>query len=348
MNPNSPNLRPAGFSAAPAAIGAEAARWVGRRKQGLTPTELRELQAWLGADARHAIAFRAADTERDELDWPLHAGTADAVMLGLARRARRRRSQQFALACAAAVLLGGGAVWRLQTNPSPVARSGVAVIEPQRRVLPDGSVAELMADAEITVEFEERYRLVTLQRGVAHFEVAPNPRRPFVVRVGDVAVRAVGTAFVVGRGVGEVSVVVTHGQVALDAAGSFLPSARAEALDSPLALVSAGSLARMENTPSSGAPATPVVRLASETDLETAMGWRTPRLEFSGTPLAEVIAAMNRHNRTQFVIADESLAKLRLSGTLRADKVVALVEILETDFPVRAERRGGEIVLHRR
>ena len=349
MNPDNPNLRSAELSAAPAAIAAEALRWAARRQQGLAPTELRDLQIWLAADARHARAFRAADTDRDELDWPLHAGTADAVMLGLARRARRRRSQRLALACAAAVLLGCGAVWRLQTTSPQVARSGLAVIEPQRRVLPDGSMVELMADAEITVEFEERYRLVTLQRGVAHFEVASNPRRPFVVRVGEVAVRAVGTAFVVGRGAGEVSVVVTHGQVALDAAASFLPSAGAAALDSPLALVSAGSLARVDNAPlSGGAPTAPVVRLASEGDLETAIGWRAPRLEFSGTPLAEVIAAMNRHNRLQFVIADEALAQLRLSGTLRADKVVALVEILETDFPIRAERRGDEIALHRR
>ena len=57
---------------------------------------------------------------------------------------------------------------------------------------------------------------------------------------------------------------------------------------------------------------------------------------------------MNRYNRLQFTIGDESLGALRLSGALRADKVDALVQILESDFPVRAERRGElEIVLRR-
>ncbi len=34
-----------------------------------------------------------------------------------------------------------------------------------------------------------------LEAGEAHFAVAPDAARPFVVRVGGVAVRAVGTAF---------------------------------------------------------------------------------------------------------------------------------------------------------
>lgn len=349
MNPDNRNERTPELSSTPAAMAVAAARWARRRKQGMTPAERRELQAWLATDPRHARAFRAADTERDELDWPLHTGTTDTVMLGLARRSRRRYARRIALACATMIMLTLGVVWQSRVAAPAVASASFTVIEPQRRVLPDGSVAELMAGAEITVEFEERYRFVTLQRGVAHFEVAPNPRRPFVVRVGGVAVRAVGTAFAVERGAaGSMSVVVTHGRVALDAASAFSSPAEAKALDSPLAFVSAGNLARVETSPASGTRPSPEVRPASADDMETAIGWRTPRLEFSGTALADVVAAMNRHNRTQFVIDDNSLAKLRLSGALRADKAGALVEILEADFPVRAERRGDEIVLRRR
>jgi transmembrane sensor len=216
-------------------------------------------------------------------------------------------------------------------------------------VLPDGTVAELAAGAEIAVEFEPQYRFVTLRRGTAHFDVAPNPQRPFVVRVGEIAVRAVGTAFAIELKPDAVTVIVTHGRVALDGGSEYSERRENAAHAEPLALVSAGNLAVVERTPASATAAIPIVSPASETDIDAALAWRRPRLEFSGTPLAEAIAMMNRHNDVKFVLADESLASLRLSGALRADKVDALVQILEADFPVRAERRGERVIeLHRR
>jgi transmembrane sensor len=170
-------------------------------------------------------------------------------------------------------------------------------------------------------------------------------------------VRAVGTAFAIALKSDEVNVVVTQGRVAVDHATTFataqpsaataFPTATGAALDA----VAAGNLIVMERAPrgaSSPAPVLPVVRPAVAEELEATLGWRIPRLEFSGTLLPEVVKAMNRYNRVQFTIADASLGVLRLSGALRADKIEVLVEILEADFPVKAERRGqDEIVLRR-
>src|SRR5687767_16011947 len=69
---------------------AVAAEWVARRDAGLHPDERRQLQAWLAASPQNAAAFAAADTSATELDWPLHLGATDEVMVGLAARARRR------------------------------------------------------------------------------------------------------------------------------------------------------------------------------------------------------------------------------------------------------------------
>ena len=81
--------------------------------------------------------------------------------------------------------------------------------------------------------------------------------------------------------------------------------------------------------------------------LEEKFSWPIPRLEFSGTPLKEVIAKINRHNRQQFVIADPTLENLALSGILRADKTDALVKMLESEFYLIAERRAQQIILRR-
>lgn len=79
--------------------------------------------------------------------------------------------------------------------------------------------------------------------------------------------------------------------------------------------------------------------------LQGQLARRTPKLEFSGTPLCEVVARMNRHNRRQFVLADEAVGGLRVRGLLRADKRDTMAEMLETDFAVRVERHPDEIVL---
>ncbi len=353
MNPPNPNDDAS-------ALETTAARWAERRRIGLSAEERRTLLGWLAADPRHAAVFRAHDVARDELDWALHAGVTDVVMAGLARRAGRRTQRRTVLACAAMAMLafGGAWWWGMPATPKTEAeRASFVVVEPRRQVLSDGTVAELRGDAQISVEFEERARFVTLRSGVVHFEVASNSQRPFVVRVGDIAVRAVGTAFAVESGTDGVNVVVTHGRVALDTniAASGLGSE--VSTRAPLALVSAGNSVRLEKAPRaeaggdsvSVAPSPAVVRASTPEDMELAVGWRKPRLEFSGTPLADVVGAMNRYNAVQFAIADAALAGLRLSGALRADKVDALVEILEADFSIRVERRGErEILLRRR
>ncbi len=71
----------------------------------------------------------------------------------------------------------------------------MTVSAPERRELPDGSVVDLKPGAEIAVEFTPALRRVTLRAGAAHFAVVKNPARPFVVAVGDVEMRAVGTEY---------------------------------------------------------------------------------------------------------------------------------------------------------
>src|SRR3546814_15118414 len=56
-------------------------------------------------------------------------------------------------------------------------------------------------------------RQVALKDGEAWFQVAKDRARPFVVEIGDVRVRAVGTAFAVKRTAAGVDVPVTEGVV---------------------------------------------------------------------------------------------------------------------------------------
>lgn len=296
---------------------------------------------------------RSAEAEegRTEFDWPRHAGATDEILRGLESRARGRRNRRLAATGALAAVLAIGLLWTQKFTPPVVpettlAAADVVVHEPERRTLADGTVVELREGAQLEVDFSPEFRRVALLRGEAHFAVAKNPARPFIVSADGVEVRAVGTAFAVQVGQSAVEVVVTEGKVALEKPALASVSASVAASAEPprmLASLTAGHRAIVEK--SDAAASTEVSELAAA-EVNDRLSWRVPRLEFSGTPLAQVVASFNQHNRTQFVLADAPLGRLRVSGSLRADRIEALVAMIETDFGVRAERTDGRIVLH--
>jgi transmembrane sensor len=325
--------------------------WLARRDAGLSVGEREQLRAWLAADPRHAAAFAAADVARTELDWPLHAGATDEILAGLERRARRRHRRRATViaTAAAAVILLVAAAWRGSPGPDQgtATMPSMVVKVPLQQTLPDGTIVDLKEGARITTEFTARTRRVTLAQGTAHFRVTKESR-PFVVDASGVTAQALGTAFSVELERGTVSVLVTEGRVAVNkdsaetatAASTAAPAAPPE----PLAILDAGRAVSVSIAPHTATAAPAVAEIPAQ-EVEDRLAWRIPRLEFSGTPLREVVARVNQHNVRQFVIADASLERLALSGVLRADKVDALVAMLESDFDVKAEGQDGTIIL---
>ncbi len=220
------------------------------------------------------------------------------------------------------------------------------------RVLADGSVVDLNRGAEVDVTYTIAERRVRLVKGEAHFAVAKNPNRPFVVQAGPVMIRAVGTAFQVSLQPVAVVVLVTEGKVAVakpeaPAVGRApASSSRAVWPDSPTTtMVEAGHQAVVSLDAS--APSPQVVHVSRE-EIARILAWQPRQLEFTDTPLDQVVAEFNRENRIKIVVQDSSLSALRIGASLRSDNVNGLVRSLETSFNVKAERRGNTILLRRR
>lgn len=343
MKPNAESPPPA------APIQETAAAWVARRDAGLDTAGESELQAWLAADPRHRSAFAEYASAWSRLDRPMQGGAADDVLGELYRLERRqRRRRVLAGAAVAGVLLAGVSFWTLRgRGPASVHEDGVAtarLVVPQRQALADGSSVELKDGAQIEVSFSAERRRVTLRRGEAHFQVAKDPARPFVVTANGVEVRAVGTAFAVQIGPGAVEVVVTEGRVTVDSGPAAVTTSR----DAPApAVLVPGQQVMIEPGAASAD-----VRDLTAAELSARLAWRAPRLEFTGTPLAEVVRLLNEHagsrQGVRFSIGDDSLAQVRVSGLFRADNTAALVELLESGFGIAAERASGsELVLKR-
>jgi transmembrane sensor len=330
------------------AIQEEAAAWIARRDAGLTDFEQEQYNLWCDAHPANREALQQLDGVWLNLDRPLQSGAADLLLGELQVRTNRRRHRRVGLAASAAVVLFAATVgWQYWSRPASVASptSTQAVVHlPAVRSLPDGSVMELADNSDVAVEFSPTFRRVVLKRGQAHFQVSKNPARPFIVAAGGIEVRAVGTAFVVQLGSQDLAVLVTEGRVAVDATAPAAPAAVPSVVPTVLAMVDAGrgvsiSLAEADHNK---------VRPLSEGEFVDRTAWRRPRLEFSGTPLLEAVAMMNRQNQVQLLIEDPAVGQLRISGIFGAQNTDSFVRSLENTFDLKAERRSeNEIVLRR-
>jgi transmembrane sensor len=292
------------------------------------------------------------------LDWAEQAGATRQVLAELGRRRRVRAVRRGAVGALVAVACGAFFLSR-PAAPIPLPPAAVVALAPlavppspvettpapegRTLVLADGSIVELQARAEVEVDFSGALRRVRLKRGMAYFDVAKDPARPFVVTAEGLEVRAVGTAFAVQLAAQKVEVLVTEGRVRVDRPLEADGSAH-HALQ-PVALMEAGE-ALVVDLKSELGPLPEILPLGV-TALQARLDWRAPTVEFSATPLSEVVAVVNRHARQPLVLAEPELGRLRISGFMRADNTTALLRLIELELGLVTEPRADGATLLR-
>jgi len=321
-------------------LDAAAAAWLARRDRGLTPAEQDAYFVWLHGDPRHAdaVARHAAVLARMMAlgGWQPELSVEPNPDLLAPPSRRRRRVLAPVLALAAALVLGLF-VWRPAPVPAPQ-KSYLRVNE--RQALADGSLVELKDGSRIDVRFTPDERRVRLS-GEAHFRVAKNPARPFIVEANGVEVRAIGTAFNVRVDSAAVEVLVTEGKVRIDE-----PTRLDPAETSPALILNAGQQTLVAFAPLTPPPS--VTNVAPD-QLRTALEWQTPRLQFFETPLADAVAEFNRHNRNRLLLAKGRIGSLPIGGTFRVDNPEGFVRLLEYTLDIRGEPQAdGSILLRQR
>lgn len=276
----------------------------------------------------------------DPLDWIDQAGAAADISRAIDRRLRRRRRRAAIAAGTAALLMGTflwQVLWRQGREAERPAPASTIVMLPAHQVLPDGSIVELKTGAMLEPAFTPSLRKITLLQGEAHFQVKKDAARPFVVSVGGVEVRAVGTAFSVQFRKTAVEVLVTEGKVTVRQTGSSGPMAAPAPV--PAIFVDAGNLAVVELDPAM-LETLPKVELLPALELRQRLAWRVPQLQFSGTPLSEAITMINAHGPVRLTLGDAVLGRVKISGVLRADNLDTLLELLAESHGIKSEHRG--------
>ncbi|OCC23368.1 hypothetical protein MB02_12165 [Croceicoccus estronivorus] len=299
---------------------AEAATWLARlRSDERTGQDELAFRSWLAEDEAHAAAFlHVTDVWEASANMSVHQRRAS----GDYKHSRRK-----VLAGSLAVLTataGGTAAWMLSGKQTYSTRVG----ERRRVALEDGSSLLLDTDSLATVRMSAERREIELVRGRAHFAVAKDVSRPFMVRAGSQQVIALGTAFDVDRADEETTVVLVEGQVVVRSVDQL--SIAPEKVMSPGdRLVFLGE----------------ELAVADRPDMAAMSAWQSGRLVFAQETLLSAIAEFNRYNKRKLSVGDPALAAIQVSGVYDANDPEGFARSLGLLLPVASRIDGDRIVL---
>jgi transmembrane sensor len=335
----------------------QACAWIAKLNGEPSDGDLQQFRAWMAQSPAHRTQIRQLAKLWGQLDIlaelavinmpPTTLTSSLAVKLKAlvhsTAQQLSKRPAQASLAFALVLAIALSTLFSLDRNSY-----STAVGQQQLITLHDGSTVLLNTNSQISVDYSNQARNITLVKGQAHFDVMPNPNKPFNVYAGTGLVKALGTAFSVYLQPEILEVTVTEGTVELNALQPAAPQPAdqasnrqvAEAKVTKLTLLDAGQNARIDQ------------RNHSIDQLETVdapaimqkLAWHQGLLQFSGDPLQEVVAEISRYTDLNIVIADPQIRNLRIGGFFKVGETDKMLEALETSFGIDVKRLGNRTV----
>lgn len=343
-----------------------------------SPEVLDEFNTWMSEDDTHGDKMDLVESVWNALDVleddPVTVKTVRESVEKEQRPGKERWFDRFHLnlptfryaTAAAVILLALGALWLTRSGtPLPVDhRTGIG--EQRIVYLTDGSTAHLDTQTTISIWYDENLRRVELGEGQALFSVAHETERPFVVTVGDAAVRALGTEFNVRKKEsGMIAVAVASGRVQVGRKADILREGSRQ--DIPASFPGTlGEAESVENT-ADFLPAEPphlamevvetgqqVLFDSSETahevktvEVHRVSAWQEGRLDFQDAPLTEVVDELNRYIETPMVIGDPDLGDMTISLFFKIKDRKDFLNTLEKVIPTTSRTTAdGRIIIY--
>jgi transmembrane sensor len=301
-----------------------------RRFRGWSNADQAELDAWFAESILHEVAYLrvegiVAHAERLAALRPpkpdLRAPGGDGSM-------RRRFALPLLIAASAALIaaLGVPFVNSLMRPPDRTYSTDVG----GRTLLSFADQTQIELDTDTVVRFRMtgEERTVWLERGEAWFHVSHNATNPFTVIVGRHRVTDLGTEFLVRRGSDGMEVALLSGRATLSTEGAQTATL----------------------TPGDDAIATPVsmsVTRKTPQQLADELAWRQGVLVFRKTRLTDVVHEFNRYNAVKLVIADPSIADVKITADLKTNDFEGFLQLAQVVLNLRADREGNDILISR-
>lgn len=315
-----------------------AAAWAARALSGDLKTEEKaSLENWLSQDASHQRAYDSymliSSLSEGAGEGPAERILEQDLAEFAARSARPRIKAQYWVTVPA--IAAGLAVIFVVIGllPPPVDESQQYATlrgESLEVTLDDQSVITLNTETSLEILYTDESRIVELSKGEAFFDVASNEEKPFHVISPYTEVTVTGTSFSIRAIEDETQVSVFSGAVNVASADLSKSDERAVRL-------SAGQSVTVERLLG--------LKSVKSFDVDAAAGWRWGMAYYEGARLGDVVADLNRYFERQFVLGDEALAEIPVSGGFDVNDQEVAIEALSVALSLRVERRAGASVV---
>ena len=208
--------------------------------------------------------------------------------------------------------------------------------------LADNSKLILNTNTFVQVRYSTKARLIELQRGEIHIEVAHDSQRPLSVIAGGKIIQAIGTAFNVELRNNLVQLLVTDGKVLITEKSLDLTT---ENIDEKTFKLPSSSMAISKGEKIdfdlSGFQAEKVTKVAP-VEIAASLSWRQGNLIFRGESLAEVMAEISRYSDVKFELDDnKQLQEIQVVGMFKTGDITGLLDVLKQNFKI-SHRRVSE------
>lgn len=238
----------------------------------------------------------------------------------------QRNSMSWMRAAAALVLLAGvaGLMYYFISNRTPEMIALRSENGTLTETLPDGSVVTLNKASTLTYpeSFDGNKRNVTLE-GEAFFNVSPDKSKPFIVQIGDVNVRVVGTSFNIKSSDEKTVVIVETGIVEV---------AKKE-FEVKLSPHEKATVMKNQDAP-----------IKQSNDDELYNYYRTKEFVCNGTPLWRLADVLSEAYGVHIVVSDR-LKNQQLTTTFSNESLDSILAVISETFNMRIEREGSDIFL---
>jgi transmembrane sensor len=312
------------------AIWSQAADWLMERRasDSWNAADQTALDAWLAESSDHLVAYWRLEAAWDRT-YRLAALRAPAIERPSQKIPKRAVAGIVSAVVAVLAVAGFSAFYFLQPAGQTLATAtgGHRIVR-----FADGSSVELNTDTVLHVAMGDGERSIRLEKGEAYFQIKHDAARPFVVTAGNHRITDLGTAFVIRRNDENLRIALLEGRAEIDAVGAQTPSSSAMLSPGDVAIATADTLA---------------VRKMPRAQLADGLAWRRGLLVFNNTPLATVVAELNRYNETKLAVADSQTAKIGIGGTFPTNDMAAFVRVAHELLGLQTVRRGDKVIITR-
>lgn len=232
------------------------------------------------------------------------------------------------LRLAAAVVLLIGASWfayERQSEPDQVIAS--TSNEVQKEILSDGSMITLNKQSELKYpdEFIGKERRVLL-KGEAFFDIAHNPKKPFVIVSDQLELKVLGTSFNVNA-VSNDSTVVT-----VDTGKVLMTSIYGKQI------IAAGSTGVFYKS-------TQQLMMIKTNPVGAHNYWRTKLLSFNGSTLHEVVKVIESSYPVDVKLSNEKLRACKITVLFEDEPVKNILDVIAITLNLEVVEENGSFIL---